>query len=144
MANIPISQLPSLTARTLNDTMVLVQGGVTSQISVEDFFFEPSYDAGQVSGSTTVDLSNYRYFIFELTGNVQVVLNNAESGAEYLFWVYANGSFSVTSMSVPGFDLYTVGGTLPNPANNAWNLYKGNVIGTNFILTEIGNFSQVP
>jgi len=45
MANIPISQLPSLTARTLQDTMVLVQGGVTSKISVEDFFFEPSYDA---------------------------------------------------------------------------------------------------
>jgi hypothetical protein len=144
MANIPISQLPSLTARTLDDTMVLVQGGVTSKISVEDFFFEPTFDAGQVSGSTIVDLSTYRYFVFELVGNVQVVLNNAESGAEYLFWVYANGNFSVNSMSVTGFDLYSVGGSLPNPSNNAWNLYKGNVINGYFILTEIGNFAQVP
>jgi hypothetical protein len=143
MANIPISQLPSVSARTLQDEMVIVQSGVTSQISVEDFFYEPTFNAGQVSGSTVVDLSNYRYFIFELIGNVQVVLNNAESGARYLFWVYANGAYAVNSMSVTGFDLYSVGGNLPNPTNNSWNLYIGDVINGYFILTEIGNFQQV-
>ncbi len=143
MANIPISALPSVSARTLQDKMVLVQSGITSQITVKDFFYEPTLNAGQVSGSIVVDLSDYRYFVFELIGDVQVILNNAESGAKYLFWVFANDNYSVSDISVPGFDLYTVNGNLPNPTNNRWNLYIGDVINGYFILTEIGNFAQV-
>jgi len=144
MANIPISQLPVVTGKTKNDLLVLVQSGITSQIDVENFFAEPYIDGGNVGGALTVDLSDYKFYIFTLTGNTQVTLDNAIQGSEYWFWVYANGAASVTSMTVTGYDLYTVGGTLPNPANNAWNLYKGLAFDSVFVLTETANFSQVP
>jgi len=144
MANIPISQLPVVTGKTKNDLMVLVQSGITSQIDVQDFFSEPYYNGGNVGGALTVDLSNYKFYIFTLTGNTQVTLNNAVEGYEYWFWVYASGAASVTALSATGYDVYTVGGTLPNPANNAWNLYKGLAFDSVFVLTETANFRQVP
>jgi hypothetical protein len=144
MANIPISQLPVVTGKTKDDLMVLVQSGITSQISVENFFSEPYINAGNVGGALTVDLSNYKFYIFTLTGNTQVTLNNVVDGNEYWFWVYAVGAASVTSLSATGYAVYSVGGTLPNPANNAWNLYNGLAFDGVFVLTETGNFSQVP
>lgn len=143
MANLPISQLPVITGKTKDDLMVIVQSGVTSQIDVQNFFSEPYYNAGNVSGALTVDLSNYKFYIFTLTGNVQVTLTNAVEGYEYWFWVYATGAAEVQSMSVTGYTLYSVGGTLPNPSNNTWNLYKGLAFDGVFVLTETGNFSQV-
>lgn len=141
--DLKISQLPAITARTHDDLIAIVQSGTTSKITVDDFFSEPYIDAGSVSGTIAVDVSDNHYFIFTLVGNVDVTLNNVKSGKEYLFWVYANGNYTVDSMVVTGYDLYSVGGSLPNPNNNSWNLYRGLAIDGDFILTEIGNFSQV-
>lgn len=141
--DLKISQLPAITARTHDDLIAIVQSGTTSKITVDDFLSEPYIDAGSVSGTIAVDVSDNHYFIFTLVGDVDVTLNNVKSGKEYIFWVYATSSYTVTSMSVTGFDLYSVGGSLPNPNNNSWNLYRGIAIDGDFILTEIGNFSLV-
>ena len=143
MANVPISALSALTASTATSLLPIVEGGITYKITKNDFLTQSAFNAGNVSGTTNVDMSIYRQFIFTLTGDVNVVLQNAETGVEYLFWVYATGASAITSMSVDGFDLYSVGGTLPNPTNNRWNLYRGNTIDGVFVLNEIGNFSQV-
>lgn len=144
MANLRISELPEVTGRTHSDLLAIVSGGVTSKINVENFIAEPVFDAGGVSGNISVDLNNYSWFIFTLNGNVNVTLQNQKAGYTYLFWVYANGNFSVTGMTLAsGGDVYSVGGSLPNPANNKWNLYQGYAVGNDFILTEIGNFSSI-
>jgi hypothetical protein len=139
-----ISQLTQLTARTESDVIAIVNAGSTKKISVEDFIREPVINAGNVSGSISVDLSVGKWYIFTLTGNVTVTLSNEKEGEEFLFWVYANGSFSVTDMILSsGGNVYSVGGNLPNPANNAWNLYRAFVINGGLVLTEIGNFSAI-
>lgn len=143
MANIPISALSALTSATSTSLLPIVEGGVTYKITKNDLLTQPAFNAGNVSGTTIVDVSSYREFIFTLTSNVDVTLENVQTGVEYLFWVYAIGAASVTSMTVDGYDLYSVGGILPNPSNNSWNLYRGNSIDGVFILTEIGNFAQV-
>ena len=139
-----ISQLTQLTARTEQDVIAIVNGGSTKKISVEDFIREPVINAGNVSGSLSVDLSQGRWFIFTLTGDVSVELSNEKEGEEFVFWVYSNGSYAVTSMTLTsGGNVYSVGGNLPNPNNNSWNLYRGFVINGGLVLTEIGNFSAV-
>lgn len=143
MSDVKISQLTQLSARTESDVIPIVNSGVTKKITVEDFTREPVYNAGNVSGSITVDLSLGKWFIFTLTGNVSVTLTNEKEGETFLFWVYANGNFSVTNITLSGGDVYSVGGNLPNPANNAWNLYQAYVINGGIVLTEIGNFSIV-
>lgn len=144
MANLPISQLPSITGRTHADLLAIVNGGTTSQINVEDFIAEPVLNAGVVNGNISVDLNNYSWFIFELDGNVDVVLQNQKAGFTYLFWVYSQGNYSVTSMTLAsGGNVFCVGGSLPNPDNNKWNLYQGYAVNGDFILTEIGNFSAI-
>lgn len=143
MSDVKISQLTQLSARTESDVIPIVNSGVTKKITVEDFTREPVYNAGNVSGSITVDLSLGKWFIFTLTGNVDVTLTNEKEGETFLFWVYANGNFSVTNITLSGGDIYSVGGNLPNPANNAWNLYQAYVINGGIVLTEIGNFSIV-
>jgi len=144
MSTVKISALPNLTGRTQNDVIPIVDGGTTYKINVENFMAEPVTDAGQVSGSISVDLSQGHWYKFELTGNVSVTLSNEREGATYLFWVYSNGNYAVNSMTLSsGGDIYSVGGALPNPANNAWNLYKGYVINGGMVLTEIDNFSAI-
>jgi len=144
MADKKISELTQLTARTQDDVIAIVDSSTTKKIRVEDFMAEPVIDAGQISGSVSVDLSQGHWYKFELTGNVSVTLSNEREGARYLFWVYSNGNYSVNSMTLSsGGDIYAVGGTLPNPANNSWNLYKGYVINGGMVLTEIDNFSAI-
>ena len=139
-----ISQLTQLTARTEQDVIAIVNGGSTKKISVEDFIREPVINAGEVSGSLSVDLSQGRWFIFTLTGDVSVELSNEKEGEEFVFWVYSNGNYAVNDMVLTsGGNVYSVGGTLPNPANNAWNFYRGFVINGGLVLTEIDNFSAV-
>lgn len=143
MANLPISELPSTTAITHSDLLAIVQGGTTKKITYEDFHSEAVIDAGSVSGATSVDLSTSHWFKFTLTDDVQIVLNNGSDGETYLFWVYSNGNYAVNSMVYTGGSVYSVGGSLPNPANNAWNLYQAYAIDGDLILTEIGNFSAI-
>ena len=144
MADKKITQLTELTARTQTDLIAIVNGGETKKINVEDFMAEPVIDVGQVSGSISVDLSQGHWYKFELTGNVSITLSNEQPGATYLFWVYSNGNYAVNAMTLSsGGDIYSVGGNLPNPANNAWNLYKGYVINGGMVLTEIDNFSAI-
>ena len=144
MSNLPISQLPELTGRTYNLPLPIVSGSTTYKISVENLMAEPVFDAGNVTGALQVDLNNYSWYIFTLTGNVTVELQNQRQGIQYLFWVYSNGNYSVTDMTLQsGGDVFAVGGSLPNPANNRWNLYQGYAINGDFILTEIGNFSAI-
>lgn len=144
MADLKISQLTELTARTEEDVVAIVNGGTTKKISVEDFIREPVINAGNVSGAISVDLSSAKWFIYTLTGNVQITLSNEKEGEVFLFWVYSNGNNSIDSMVLSsGGDVYSVGGTLPNPANNAWNLYQGFVVNGGFVLTEIDNFAAV-
>jgi hypothetical protein len=139
-----ISQLTELTARTEQDVIAIVNDGTTKKISVENFTREPVINAGNVSGGISVDLSQGKWFIFTLTGNVSVRLSNEKEGEEFLFWVYSNGNYAVTSMTLDsGGDIYCVGGSLPNPANNRWNFYRGFVINGGMILTEIDNFSAI-
>jgi hypothetical protein len=139
-----ISQLTQLTARTESDVIPIVNGGSTKKITVEDFIREPVINAGNVSGNISVNLSLGKWYIFTLTGNVTVTLSNEKEGEEFLFWVYSNGNFAVTDMILSsGGNVYSVGGNLPNPANNAWNLYKAFVINGGLVLTEIGNFSAI-
>ena len=139
-----ISQLTQLTARTESDVIAIVNGGSTKKISVEDFIREPVINAGSVSGGISVDLSLGRWFIFTLTDNVSVSLSNEKEGEEFLFWVYADGNPSITSMTLTsGGNIYCVGGTLPNIANNAWNLYRGFVINGGLVLTELDNFAAI-
>ena len=144
MSTVKISQLPNLTGRTQEYIIPIVDGLTTYKINVENFMAEPVIDAGQVSGSVSVDLSQGHWYKFELTGNVSVTLSNEREGATYLFWVYSNGNYSVNSMTLSsGGDIYSQGGVLPNPANNAWNLYQGYVINGGMVLTEIDNFSAI-
>ena len=144
MSTVKISELPNLTGRTQEYIIPIVDGLTTYKINVENFMAEPVIDAGQVSGSVSVDLSQGHWYKFELTGNVSVTLSNEREGATYLFWVYSNGNYSVNSMTLSsGGDIYSQGGTLPNPANNAWNLYQGYVINEGMVLTEIDNFSAI-
>jgi hypothetical protein len=144
MADKKISELTQLTARTQDDVIAIVDGGATKKIRVEDFMAEPVIDAGQVSGSISVDLSQGHWYKFELTSNVSVTLSNEREGATYLFWVYSNGNYAVNAITLSsGGDVYSVGGNLPNPANNKWNLYHGYVINGGMVLTEIGNFSAI-
>ena len=139
-----ISELTQLTARTEQDVIAIVNSSTTKKISVEDFIREPVINAGNVSGSLSVDLSQGRWFIFTLTGNVAVTMSNEKEGEEFVFWVYSNGNYAVTDMTLSsGGNVYSVGGNLPNPANNAWNLYRGFVINGGLVLTEISNFSAI-
>lgn len=144
MADKKISELTQLTARTQDDVIAIVDSNTTKKIRVEDFMAEPVVNAGNVSGSITVDLSQGHWYEFQLTGNVSVTLSNERQGATYLFWVYSNGNYAVNSMTLSsGGNIYSKGGALPNPANNAWNLYKAYVINGGMVLTEIDNFSAI-
>lgn len=144
MADKKISELTQLTARTQNDVIAIVNSNTTKKIRVEDFMAEPVINAGNVSGSITVDLSQGHWYEFQLTGNVSVTFQNERQGATYLFWVYSNGNYAVNSMTLSsGGNIYSQGGVLPNPANNAWNLYKAYVINGGMVLTEIDNFSAI-
>lgn len=144
MPNLPISGLPTVTGRTLSDLLAIVQSGTTSQIDVDSLFSEQVYNAGNVAGSIDVDVSGYRWYIFTLTGNTSVNIINQRAGESYLFWVYSNGNYSVNGMTLAsGGDVFSVGGSLPNPANNKWNLYQAYTINGDLILTEIGNFSAI-
>ena len=139
-----ISQLTQLTARTEQDVIAIVNDETTKKISVEDFIREPVINVGEVSGSLSVDLSQGRWFIFTLIGDVSVILSNEKEGETFLFWVYSNGNYAVNDMVLTsGGNVYSQGGTLPNPANNAWNFYQGYVINGGMVLTELDNFSAI-
>lgn len=139
-----ISELTQLTARTEQDVIAIVNGGSTKKISVEDFIREPVIDGGSISGSYSIDLTQGHWFKFVLVGDVSVELQNEKEGEEFLFWVYSNGNYAVTSMTLAsGGDIYSKGGVLPNPANNRWNLYRGFVINGGMVLTELDNFSAI-
>jgi hypothetical protein len=139
-----ISQLTVLTARTQDDVIAIVNGSETKKIRTEDYLAEPVIDGGTISGAQTVDLSQGHWYKFVLNGDVQVTLSNEREGATYVFWVYSDGNYAVTSMTLSsGGDIYSVGGSLPNPANNAWNFYQGYVINGGMVLTEIDNFSAI-
>jgi hypothetical protein len=145
MADLKISQLPEYTGYTTGFYFVGNNSGETTtyKISRENLLKNETINAGNVSGSIVVDLSQYNHFIFTLTGNVDVSLQNAIEGSSYLFWVFATGTFSVSTMTIDTGDVYSVGGSLPNPANNKWNLYQGYSINGDFVLTEIGNFGVI-
>lgn len=141
--NLPISQLPSATAITHSDLLAIVQDGITKKITYEALHSEPVLDGGQVSGTISVDLSLSHWFKFELIGDVAVTLNNGSDGETYLWWVYANSSYGLTSITYTGGNVYSVGGSIPNPNNNSWNLYQGYAINGDLIMTLIGNFSAI-
>lgn len=139
-----ISQLTQTTSREELDVIPIVNGGQTKKISVEDFIREPVIDGGSISGSYSIDLTQGHWFKFTLVGDVSVELQNEKEGEEFLFWVYSTGNYAVTGMTLAsGGDIYSVGGSLPNPNNNKWNLYRGFVINGGMVLTEIGNFSAI-
>ena len=139
-----ISELTQLTARTESDVIAIVNGGSTKKITVEDFIREPVVDGGSISGAQSIDLSLGHWFIFTLTGNVSISFSNEKEGEEYLFWIYSNGNYSVNNMTLTsGGNIYCQGGSLPNPANNKWNFYRGFVINGGMVLTELGNFSAI-
>lgn len=139
-----ISELPLIQSRGLNDILPIVQNSVTDKISIKNLMREPVINAGEISGVVNVDLSQGRWFRFILIGNVEVILNNEAEGEEYLFWVYANGGFAVDSITMPsGRLVYTKGGNIPNPTNNAYNLYKGYVIDGGMVLTLDNNYSAL-
>ena len=144
MSNIKISELTATTARTLSDIVAIVNAGETKKIEVQNLLREPVIDGGNVSGTIPVDLSQGKWFKFTLVGNASVVFSNMLEGSTYLFWVYATGSYTVSSMTISGGgDVYSVGGSLPNPNNNSWNLYQAYAVNGDLVLTEIGNFSAV-
>ena len=139
-----ISQLTELTARTEQDVIAIVNGGSTKKISVEDFIREPVINAGSIIGKIDVDLSLGHWFIFTLIGDVSVSLLNEKEGEEFLFWVYSNGNYSINEMRLAsGGSIYSRNGSLPNPANNKWNLYRAFVINGGMVLTELDNFSAI-
>lgn len=145
MANKKISQLTAITGRTQEDLIAIVQSSTTHKIRVEDYMAEPVIQGGEIGGSVEVDLSKGHWYVFTLIDNVEVVLTNEREGARYVFFVYSNGNFAVNAMSLAsGKNIYSVGGALPNPANNAWNLYEGLVINGGMVLTEIDNFAPIP
>ena len=139
---IKISELPTTDGRAQDDIIPLVQSGTTKQISVQDLINEPVFNAGEVSGTINVDLSLGKWFIFELTGDASVHFYNNLHGSVYLFWVYANGGYTISSMSVDDGSVY--GKSLPNPANNAWSLYVAYAVNGDIVLTESTNYSALP
>lgn len=141
---INIGSLPTITNRGQADYLQISQSGTGKKITVEDFMAEPVINAGDVSGALTVDLSQGHWYTFTLIGDVSVTLQNEQPGARYLFWVYSNGNYAVNAMALAsGGNIYSKGGSLPNPANNAWNLYEGLVINGGMVLTELDNFSAI-
>lgn len=145
MANKKISQLTAITGRTQEDLIAIVQSSTTHKIRVEDYMAEPVIQGGEIGGSVEVDLSLGHWYVFTLIDNVDVVLTNEREGARYVFFVYSNGNLAVNGMRLAsGKNIYSVGGALPNPANNAWNLYEGLVINGGMVLTEIDNFAPIP
>lgn len=145
MADLKISQLPEYTGYTTNNFLVVNNSGETTtyKTTKENFFKCETYNAGSFSGTLNVDLSTYQNYIFTLTGNVDVNISNAIEGLPYNFWIYSTGNFQVSTMTIDSGSIYSVGGVLPNPANNAWNLYQGLKINGDFILTEINNFATI-
>lgn len=141
--DLKISQLPEVTGRTHDDLLAMVKDGVTSKINVDNFLTEPYIDGGNISGTVNVDVEDYHYFKFTLTGNVDVTLSNVKSGKSYLFWVKNNSNYDLNTFVVTGFDVYAVGGNIPDPTNNVWSLYQGYAVGSDFILYEIKNFQLV-
>lgn len=139
-----ISELPLIQSRRLNDILPIVQNSVTDKISIKNLMREPVINAGEISGVVNVDLSQGRWFRFILIGNVEVTLNNEAEGEEYLFWVYANSGFAVDSITMSsGRLVYAKSGNIPNPTNNAYNLYKGYVIDGGMVLTLDNNYSAL-
>lgn len=138
-----ISNLPLITARTENDLIPIVQTGTTHSIKVEDLTREPLIDGGDVSGTTSVDLSVGRFFKFRLVDDIAVNFTGNKEGERYVFWVFAVGSNTITSMSVSGGNVYAPGGSLPNPANNKWNLYEAISINGDIVITGQDDFDVI-
>lgn len=143
MANLPISGLPAATGITHADLVAIVQGGTTKKITWETMHAEPVLDAGIVAGTVNVDLTQSHWFKFELNGDVDVALSGGTSGEEYIFWVYSNGNFSINSMSYDGGSIYTVGGSLPNPSNNSWSIYRSFAFDNDLVLLESTNLQAL-
>jgi len=57
--------------------------------------------------------------------------------------VYNNGTNTLTDIFITGGVVYTKGGGVPNPTNNARTLYYGTIIDGNIYLDEHLNFLPV-
>ena len=105
---------------------------------------------GNVSGSINVDLSQGNLFSFTITGNLtSVQLDNARMGGEYEFFVYNNGSYTITTMNLDGNSntIYSASGAL-NPTNNGYSFYRLRIVddglgGKIGVMKEYLNFSAI-
>jgi len=85
---------------------------------------------GNVSGAINVDLSTGNLFSFTITGNLtSVQLDNARMGGEYEFFVYNDGSYTITTMNLDGNvnTIYSAAGSL-NPTNNGYSFYRLRIV----------------
>jgi hypothetical protein len=99
---------------------------------------------GNVSGTTSVDLSNNSIFTFSITGNLTSVdFTNWREGGIYTFFVENTGSFTISTMTISGGgSVYAKGGSF-NPTSNGFTKYTGIVINGNMILNEELDFQVV-
>jgi hypothetical protein len=100
-------------------------------------------NAGSVSGSIDVDLSQGTLFYFTITGNTTPNFINWREGQQIQFWVDNDGSHTVPTATISGGGVvYAKAGTL-NPTNNEITGYYGTIINGNLFLDEHLNFQAV-
>lgn len=81
-------------------------------------------DAGNVSGSISVDCSTGTIFLFTLIGNTTPNFTNVRDGQRFIFIVYNNGSWTVPTATVNGVagTVFSKNSTI-NPTNNSYSKY---------------------
>jgi hypothetical protein len=100
-------------------------------------------NAGSVSGSIDVDLSQGSLFYFTITGNTTPNFINWREGQQIQFWVDNDGSHTVPTATISGGGVvYAKAGTL-NPTNNEITGYYGTIVNGNLFLDEHLNFQAV-
>ena len=100
-------------------------------------------DAGDVTGSVTVNCTLGTIFTFNLIGDVDVNFTNPRTGQRFIF-IVDNTTFNVTSMTVNGVGgtVFAKNGTV-NPSSNAITKYTATYDGSRMFLDEELNFSAL-
>jgi hypothetical protein len=99
------------------------------------------------SGAVTIDLSTHPVYEFELTGDVTAInFTNSKEGGEYIFIVYNNASWTITSSGVTlggvAGTCFAKGGSI-NPTNSGYSKYRLVIVDGKGWLDEELNFSAM-
>jgi len=116
----------------------------TTSLNVSKILSVDTVTASGVSGAVDFDLSQGSQFQTTLSGNSSVNFINWREGQILSWWVYNDGTNTISAMTISGGgSVYCQGGSLPNPTNNGYSYYTGTIYNGNLILLEHLNFQAV-